>query len=58
MKYVQKYFLKEYLCVLQVFLCALVSPIVCARPQLTGNIDVTRKMAKYYQKSYFLIFRF
>src|SRR6218665_1410974 len=40
MKYVQKHFWKEHLCVLQVFLCALVSRLLCActRAQLTGNI--------------------
>ena len=31
MKYVQKHFWKEHLCELQVFLCALVSWLVCMR---------------------------
>jgi len=31
MKYVEKRFWKECLCALQVFLCALVSQLVCAR---------------------------
>jgi len=38
MKYVQTHFLKENLCELQVFLCALISRPVCARAQLRGNI--------------------
>jgi len=44
MKYVQTHFWKEHnsehLCALQVFLCALVSWLVCVRtsPQLRGNI--------------------
>jgi len=40
MKYVQKHIWKELLCVLQVFLCSLVSQSVCARTraQLRGNI--------------------
>jgi len=41
MKYVQKHFLKEHLCALQVFSCALISRLVCAHihAQLRGNID-------------------
>ena len=42
MKYVQKHFWKEHLYALKVFLCALISWLVCARTraQLTGNIGV------------------
>jgi len=42
MKHVQTHFLKENLCALQVFLCALILRPVCARTraQLRGNIGV------------------
>jgi len=41
MKHVQKHFLKENSCALQVFLCVLTSRPVCARTcaQLRGNIS-------------------
>src|SRR6218665_286357 len=42
MKHVQRHFLKENLCALQVYLCALVLRLVCARAQLRGNIDLNR----------------
>src|SRR6218665_1555902 len=37
-------FLKENLCVLQVFVCALISRPVCTRTQLRGNIDCDMKL--------------
>jgi len=42
MKYVQNHFWKEDLCALQVFMCALVSQLVCVRTraQLRGNIGI------------------
>jgi len=42
--YVQKHFLKEQSCALQVFLCALISRPVCActRARLRGNIALNR----------------
>jgi len=45
MKCVSKHFWEEYLCTLQVFLCAHVSRPVCARTraQLRGNIEHNRK---------------
>ena len=44
MKCVQKHFLKENLCTLQVFLCALISRPVCAFAQPRGNIGDNLKI--------------
>src|SRR6218665_3851592 len=48
MEYVQRHFWRGHLRVLQVFLCALVSQIVCARTctQLRGNADCTPSHVK------------
>ena len=44
MKYVPKHFWKEHLCALQVFLCVLVSQLVCARAHsLRGTLPMGHK---------------
>jgi len=43
MEYVQKYFCKEDLCALQVFLCALVSWLVCARTCAQPREDIAHE---------------
>jgi len=57
MKFVQKHVWKEHLCALQVFLCALISGLVCTRTcvQLRGNIgsNLVKVLKKKKQKGGF-----
>jgi len=59
MKYVKKHVWKEHLCAHQVFLCALVSLLVCVctRTQLRGNIASDSSTVKKRKEQFSIDYR-